>query len=1104
MKFTLFILAYIISLFYCEIGYAQNVKVGIVGQNLQVEQILVQIEEQTDYLFVYNKKNIDLKRIINLDASSKTVTQLLDVIFAGTDITYLMEGKNIVLTRQSTLSPPATPQRISIRGTITDESDIPIIGANIIEKGTSNGTITDLEGKFSFEVAPKSSIITSFIGYKTQVIPISGRNYFTIKLSDESHSLDSIVVTAMGLKKKETSLTYATQQFNNDEVTRVKDPNMITALAGKASGVQINRSSSGLGGSARVIIRGNRSVNGNNQPLYVLDGIPMSNTILEQAVTVIGGTDDAGNRDSGDGISNLNPDDIESISILKGPSAAALYGSQSANGVILITTKKGKPGIQKVSFSSTLTVDQAISLPKLQDQYGYKDNMSWGDKTNLPMYDNTGEFFKNGLTTINTVSLQNGGEKTQTYFSYGNTTAKGIIEENKLQKHNLNFHETSSFFNDYLKLDANVNLMYQTIKNRPTPGGFYMNPLVGLYRFPRGKDITEYKTNFEVFDQERNMPVQNWHITDLTGEEQNPFWLTKRVNSNEKRIRAIASLTANIKITNWLSIQGRGSVDYTNDKFRQSMAATTAPAIAGSNPENGRYIDLKNDEFLLYADAMAIIDKKWQDYTLYAAIGGSVNSNTINTLRIDSKSASLYYANQFSVGNIILNQNAALEEATDTRRVIQSVFSTAQIGWKARLYLDITARNDWASTLTYTEKLSFFYPSVGLSWIINKSINLPEWVSFAKIRGSWAHLGNDLPLFVSNPYETVGAGGKIIAVDAAPYEKLKPEISSSWEIGTEWKFLSNRLDVDFTCYKTNTKNQLLKLSSTAGAYYRYYYVNSGNIENKGLEISLGIIPVLTKDIYWKSNFNFFTNKNKIVKLHSELKSFIYGDDNFSSSYAMRLKEGGSFGDIYGVKFDRDENGTIKINNNGEIMTLGKGNTELVGNLNPDCSLGWSNVLSYKDFTLDFLIDFRFGGDILSQTQADLDKWGTSKMSEHLRDLCSTNGYFNYGGQHFYDAEIFFNKVGGREGITEYYMYDATNIRLRELSLSYNFPSKYLQKTKIIQTAQLSFVGRNLFFFYKNAPFDPDAVLSTDNNCQGIDVYGMPTTRSLGFNIKVTF
>ena len=1111
MKITLFLLLFVTFQAYSHATYSQSTRISIPRSELRVGEILDKIEAQTEYLFVYNKKSVDVRRTVNIDADNQPVSEVLDEIFNGTDIRYVMEGKNIVLTKQnekaSEIIAAVQQENISVKGVVTDTKGEPIIGANVVEKGTTNGCITNIDGEFTLNTPTNATLVISFIGYQPVTIALNGQQTLNVQMQEEALSLETVVVTAMGIKKKAASLTYSTQQVGGDELTRAKDPNMINALAGKTAGVSITRNSSGLGGSAKVSIRGIRSANadGNNQPLYVIDGVPMLNNTSEQAFSAMGGNNDTGNRDSGDGISNLNPDDIESMSILKGASAAALYGSQAANGVILITTKKGKAGMQRITFSSNLTVDHAISLPEFQNRYGASGETSWGaENASMKAYDNVGDYFSNGVTATNSLSVTAGKEKMQTYFSYANTTAKGIVEKNKMQKHNLNFRETANFFNDYLKLDANVNLMTQTIKNRPTSGGYYMNPLVGLYGFPRGEDLSEYKNNFEVFDPARNMNVQNWY-TSYQDMEQNPYWITNRINSNDKRTRAIASLTANVKITDWLNIQARGTADYTHDQYQQRMYASTAPALAG---QNGRYIDLNHTETLYYGDVMAMVNKKWNDFSLNGAIGGSINSTNVNSLRLDSKTASLYYPNVFTVANIKMTQAAYIDEQMNQKRVLQSLFGTAQLGWKESLYLDVTARNDWSSTLAYTKHSSFFYPSVGLSWVLNNTVKLPEWISFGKIRGSWSKVGNDLPLFISNTIpgsnDIIGAGGAIVTYSKAPFNDLKPEMSTSYEIGTEWRFFNYRLDFDITYYRTNTKNQLFTLPSSAGADYKYYMVNAGNIQNEGVEITLGATPVMNDAFRWKTQFNFSTNKNKIIKLHPDLKTFVYGDESFSSSYSMRLVEGGSFGDIYGKAFERDENGRVAFttDKDGDKIpnVIGGGNTEKVGNCNPDFMLGWSNTFTYKGFSLYFLIDGRFGGDVLSQTQAELDQRGVSLNSGKARDA----GYINIDGTQVKPRK-FYTAVSGRDGCTEYYMYDATNIRLRELSLGYSLPQSWLAKAGgAFKDVQLSFVARNLFFISKKAPFDPDAVLSTGNDNQGIDVFGMPTTRSLGFNIKFTF
>ena len=443
MKTTLFLLLFVTFQAYCGNSYSQNAKVSIPDSQLRVGQILSQIESQTDYLFVYNKKSVDVRRTVNVDAKNKAVAELLDEIFAGTNIRYVMEGKNIVLTKrgESIENVAGTQQeRVTVKGVVTDSKGEPIIGANVLEKGTTNGIITNLDGEFTLNAPANATLVISYIGYEPINVTLNGRTSLKIQMKEEALALETVVVTAMGIKKKEASLTYSTQQVGGDELTRAKDPNMINALAGKTAGVSITRNSSGLGGSAKVSIRGIRSVNadGNNQPLYVIDGVPMLNNVAEQAFSAMGGNNDAGNRDSGDGISNLNPDDIESMSILKGASAAALYGSQAANGVILITTKKGKAGMQRIVFNSNLTIDHAICLPEFQDKYGASGATSWGtvpenaNSTPIKAYDNVGDYFSNGVTATNSLSIMTGKEKMQTYFSYANTTAKGIVDVNKL------------------------------------------------------------------------------------------------------------------------------------------------------------------------------------------------------------------------------------------------------------------------------------------------------------------------------------------------------------------------------------------------------------------------------------------------------------------------------------------------------------------------------------------------------------------------------------------------------------------------------------------------------------------------------------------------
>lgn len=999
----------------------------------------------------------------------------------------------------------ASADNSTVRGRVVDVSGEPLIGATIREKGGTRGTVTDIEGNFILSVPDSAVLQVSFVGYESIEVSVGGRKTLEIQLRENTVMLDNVIITALGLEKKEASLAYSIQKVKGEELTRMKEVNMITALAGKAAGVQINKNSSGIGGSAKVSLRGIRSASGDNQPLYVIDGVPMLNIGTEQAYSAIGGTANAGNRDGGDGISNLNPEDVESISILKGAPAAALYGSQAANGVILITTKKGNTaGQRNIYFSTGLTFDKAFSLPKMQNCYGVSDVVdSWGEKAYLPISNELNDFFRTGLTSITSVSVNYGNEKIQTYFSYANTTGRGIVDKNQLTKHNINLRETAVMFNQRLKLDGNVNVMRQIVKNKPVSGGFYMNPLVGLYRFPRGEDLSYYKDNYEIYDPERKLGIQNWH-TFTEDFEQNPYWIQNRIQSKETRMRSIISLSANLRINSWLTVQARGSVDYISDKMRQKFYASTAPALCGAN---GRYIEMDYQETLIYGDVMAMGKRKWEDFTLDVAIGGSINDKNVNSTRYDSKNASLKYANVFNLANIVMNGSASIDQKIDSRRQLQSVFGTAQVGYQDKVFLDLTARNDWASTLAYTshEKSGFFYPSAGLSFLIDKWIQLPEWISFAKLRGTYSKVGNDIPQFITNSVSHITAGGELQANDAAPFKEMEPEMTHSVEVGTEWRFFQSRLGFNLTYYRTNTHNQFFKLPALAGDMYAYRYVNAGDIQNRGWELTVDATPVLTPDFTWKTSLNFSSNRNKIKELHEELKELVYGPSSFSSSYAMKLVKGGSIGDIYGKAFVRDAEGNIVYQTEGDHKGLpaveGEGNTIKVGNANPRFIMGWNHTFSYKGFSLYFLLDWRYGGKILSQTQAELDLYGVSQVTALARD----RGYVTLEGQQIDNVKGFYkNIVGGRAGVTEYYMYDATNLRLREVSLNYTFPKKWMQKTKVLKDLQLAFVARNLCFLYKKAPFDPDLVLSTGNDNQGIEVFGMPTTRSLGFTVKCEF
>jgi len=987
-----------------------------------------------------------------------------------------------------------------ITGVVTsgeDGSTMP--GVNVVVKGTMAGTTTDIDGKYKIAVPENSkSLEFSFIGFNTLTVDINGKSVINVVMQPGNLNLDEVVVTALGISKEKKSLAYSTQQVKTDELTSIKDANPINALNGKVAGMTINKSASGTGGSTRITLRGNKSTR-NNQPLYVIDGVPMLNYSPQQPGSVWGGTNANGSPgvDGGDAISNLNPDDIESISVLKGATAAALYGSQAANGVIMITTKKGKDGATDISFSSNFTVDNPITIPDMQYTYGQTADGaldSWGDKLGTAAPDHVKDFYQSGSTWINSIAFSGGNQKAQTYVSYANTSSKGNVPTNTFNRHNFDLKETASFFDGKLNLVANVNMLHQYSNNRAVTG-LYWNPLTGLYLFPRGKDFNSYRDNFEVWDPTRFLNVQNWFAD--SDKQQNPFWILNRDVMTNKRDRAYAMVSVSYSLTNNLKIIARGNLDKNWDTYELKAHATTQATLSNTN---GRYILQNTNGSQYYGDLLLNYELHLKDWYTSINAGTSIRDERIYGEYFDPFPSNLRVANVFSVQNFV--QPGATLQQSMYQKQLQSVYGSAQFGYKSMLYVDVTGRNDWSSTLP---DQSYFYPSIGVSFIASEMLHA-EWLNFLKVRGSYAVVGNDVDPYVANmlPFYVTSSGVNTTTTGLIPGTELKPEKSKSWELGLDMRTLNGRLNLDLTYYNSVTENQFIKIAAPQGSGLENYIVNAGKIQNSGVEAMLEIVPVDTKRIRWAANFNFTKNVNTVKELHESLSNGIYyitpPDVN---NYAMAITEGGSFGDLYGKRFARDANGKIVVDADGKPMAE-VGGLGYVGNPNPDFMLGFNNIITAGNFTFRVLIDGRFGGEVMSITQAMNDKFGVSLVSADDRDNggvaidavyedgTPVNGMLN--------AQDFYTTVGGRDGITEYYVYDATNVRLREFSVGYNFPLK----SKLIKNFRLSFVSRNLFFFYLKAPYDPDIAMSTATGLQGVDAYSIPSTRSFGLNLSIKF
>lgn len=987
----------------------------------------------------------------------------------------------------------------TVKGMVTDMAGLPLPGASIAIQGESKGTIADIDGNFSIEVQKGKTLVVSYLGMETQNLVVGNSSTIKVQLKESgSTALTEVVVTSLGIKKTRKSLTYSAQELKAEDFTRSKDANIINTIAGKIAGVAITKSAGGTGGSTKVTIRGNSSVT-NNQPLYVIDGIPMLNVSSSQPNDSFGNTQ-GGNRDGGDVASLINPEDYDGMTILKGASAAALYGSQGARGVIILNSKKIKEGTTVVRASSNSTFESAAYLPKFQTDYVALpgSDLSWGAKQANPDY--VKDFFRTGSTQISAFNIGTATANSSTYFSYANTSATGIMPTNDLLKNNFGAKQIFKALNNKLTINVNANYVSQKINNKPT-SGYYFNPLTGLYLMPRGNDINTYKNNFEVFDPIRNMMVQNWMTNrDI---EQNPYWGLNRNASVDKNNYFNGALGLNYKANNWLSIGSRFNYDKIDSKYKKFIYATTQGTLAGPN---GRYILIDNASSQKYADLIATINTKFNDdFTFNANIGTSITDQFLNDENVmDSDPSGLGIANWFTTHNF--NSTQGLYQNYGVRKQTQSVFIATTFGYKDFLYADLTARKDWSSALVNAQQAPA-YPSLGLSSILSEIIKFPEAISFAKIRASVAQVGNDIPNFVSSPvnlYTSVGLSDPKPFLGPQSGTTLKPERQSSFEIGTEWRFINNRFGLELTYYNNKTKNQLLSIPAPATNPEGYinYAFNAGVISNQGIEAVVSAKIIKSDKFNWDANLNYSKNTNKVTDLPESLGGTVVLTAAGVNNYRYALYNGQPFGVIEGVNIARDSQGRVLLNADGTIQKTG---FQKVGNANPKFMLGFQNSFKYGNYFLNATIDGRFGGNVMSLTEATNDEFGVSKATGDARNAGGVviNAVYPDGSAYSgkYPASSYYSQVGGRAGATGEYVYDATNVSLRELALGYTFK---LDQNKFLKAASLSLVGRNLLFIYKKAPFDPNISLSTGNGLQGIDVYAMPSTRSIGLNLNITF
>ena len=982
-----------------------------------------------------------------------------------------------------------------VTGRVVDSVGEPLIGATIMVEGTKEGAVTDIDGNFTINTTSKAKLVISYVGYTTQTILVGDKTTIDVTLKEVANTMNEVVVTALGIKRAEKALSYNVQSVGSNELTRNKDANFVNSLNGKVAGVSISKSASGVGGATRVIMRGAKSIEGDNNVLYVIDGIPIFNFSGGRDSGIMGE-----GRVSSEGIADLNPEDIESISVLAGPSAAALYGSNAANGAILITTKKGKEGRVDISFSSSADFSSPLLMPEFQNTYGNKlgSYESWGEKLATPSsYDPKKDFFRTGTNFINALTLNMGNEFNQTFASVATTNSRGIVPNNTYDRYNFTIRNTTRMFKNKVQLDLGASYIKQKDNNMVSQGE-YWNPIVAAYLFPRGESFEGIKT-FERYDNVRNFPTQYWPISDSRFANQNPYWTAYRNLAPDDKDRFMFNAGLTYNIFDWLSVAGRIRFDKTFITSERKIYASSFNYFA---KEKGAYDYYDYKDHQTYIDAIANINKTFGKFSLAANVGYSYSDYASLTRGYGGNL--VLVPNKFSLNNINPTDSKIREAGGDSKVRNVAAFASAELGWRSMVYLTLTGRNDWNSRLVNSSEESFFYPSVGLSGIISEMTKLPSFISYLKVRGSYTEVGSPVSRSGMTPgtITTPIVGGSLKSTDIYPFTDYKAERTKSYEFGLTARFWK-KLSFDFTWYKSNTYNQTFIGELPESSGYKAVYLQAGNVENRGVEMALGYSDNFG-GLQWNSSLVYSKNVNEIKEMvkdyyHPLSPKPINIPEVSKDNGRVLLKVGGSINDIYARKvLAKDNQGFVNVSPSGG-MNLETVEPIYLGKTTPDFTMGWNNNFTYKNFGLSFLINARVGGIVTSSTQALLDRFGVSKASADARDA----GGVMIPNQGLYDAKKYYTLVAtGENDLAGYYTYSATNVRLQELTFSYKFNSRLFNN--VIKDLTLSFVATNPWMIYCKAPFDPELTASTGTYGQGNDYFMQPSLKSYGFSVKFKF
>jgi len=1005
----------------------------------------------------------------------------------------------------------------TITGSVTDSlSGQSVPGVNVVVQGTQQGASTGPNGQYTITgVEPGTyTLRASFVGYAPKVrqnvqITAGQTTEVNFALVESEIALEAVTVTALGVERQERSLTYNQQNVGGAEVAEARELNIANSLSGAVSGISVNQAATGLGGSARVILRGNRSITGNSQPLWVVDGVPIR----------------------GD-VSDLNPSDVEEITVLKGPNAAALYGSEAQNGAIIITTKSGREGELNLTFSQNLQVRNPLLLTDYQNQYGQGSagqynpgsEASWGPRMNgqtvnfwspnperageqytlNPQPDNVSDAYQNGYNSTTSLAATVGNQSTQARFSYSYTDAQGIVSSNALQRHNIQ-GRVNTQVSDNFALDGKLAYSREGIDNQLATGENFTNPIRHISRLPRNIR-TEDAENFEYFTNEGLRRQHFWNPGSNGGA--NPYWALNRNLRNNTTERVIAMTSLTYDFTDAFSLMVRGSYDGANNVGETRLYNDTYIVA-----DNGQYAQSRSNVWEANGDFLASYSQDlFDDWSVEANFGGNIKKERGGAVLTNTGQA-LTVPNFFTLSN---TQNVVASERVGEPREVHSLYGFGQIGWRDALYLDVTGRNDWSSTLP-PDNRSFFYPSVGLSAVLSDLIpSFPEGIRFAKLRASWARVGNSAPPFQTVRTAGFSAGGNngfLSLSNTLPAEDLKPEETVSYEIGADLRFFrGQRLGFNVTAYQTNTRNQLFTSALPRGSGASFEFVNGGDVENRGIEVTVTGQPVITSDFTSNVDLNFSVNRSEVVRLTEDQSSLTIAQDFMRE---FRIVAGEPFGQVFSRGFQRDDQGRVLVGPDG-MPLITDGLSVQVADFNADWRGSIRSSLSYKNVNLSFLIEHRQGGSTVSLTNAILDADGLRERTLQGRD-----GGLVFGENFFseetavqedgspndtaIDAETFWRNVGGRNApVGEVFSEDATNTRLRQMTLGYTLPQSIVGSLPV-SSVNFSLVGRNLFFLYRaSSNLDPDLLVGTGAAAEGFESFTPPTTRQFGFNLQIQY